>query len=373
MPNDPTEIPEPSEALSSANVPAQGDEATTTESTAPIGEDGSVTVTPVAPREDGPTPDLEVHQAPIDADGPDTGVAAGDIGSSNEHSAPSETDELTAGAASASANEAATNAEPPNAAPALRSVPASNARSLLSPIVPLAFQSILGPRPCCAGEDPAAYDLLFETIAEPWQPQRFDEFRLVKVIADCEWDMLRYGRATTFTFNAVIARTLLARIVDRLCEQKLTKQEKHGYVLLQRDPSPEQEISQRTYRVCRRTALAAVSGDQAAIAEVERLLGPGSVVLDVFAADEFEASLDKKAQIERLIQAELSKQNAASNALERLVSKRLMRQPAEETRRSEASGALPNSRIQSTPADVTVPTDVAADDVRQNQSESGAK
>jgi hypothetical protein len=192
--------------------------------------------------------------------------------------------------------------------------------------IPAAIRPLLGAAPCCAGEQGALYLDILNLHIEVWNPVGLREWQALKRIADCDWECIRYGKATTWGFNAVIARSLFRRIIEHACDKELARLAKEQKFPTHADPSVEMQLSQECFIFWRRTALKAVMGDPAAIREVECQLGAGTVVLDVFAAKEFEEHIPSQIKIECLIQAALKTRDDAYDELEALVSARQQRQ-----------------------------------------------
>ena len=104
------------------------------------------------------------------------------------------------------------------------------------------MRPLLGAAPCCAGEDLDLYIQIFNLHIVAWNPPGLREWQAVKRLADCDWGCLRFGQAKTWGLNAVIARSLLARIIRERAENELARLATEQKLLENGDPSIEMQL-----------------------------------------------------------------------------------------------------------------------------------
>jgi hypothetical protein len=60
--------------------------------------------------------------------------------------------------------------------------------------VPLEVSDVIGTLPVLESEEPSLYWQMFQNLAVPLEPEDVHEWMLVKTIADCDWQAIRYER-----------------------------------------------------------------------------------------------------------------------------------------------------------------------------------
>jgi len=60
--------------------------------------------------------------------------------------------------------------------------------------VPLEVSDVIGTLPVLESEEPSLYWQMFQNLAVPLEPEDVHEWMLVKTIADCDWQAVRYER-----------------------------------------------------------------------------------------------------------------------------------------------------------------------------------
>ena len=206
----------------------------------------------------------------------------------------------------------------------------------LHPQVSSVMQIIARRPPVVAGQSAADYYELLEMILQEWTPGTYGECSLVKQLADSEWQVLTFEEVRKWLFNAEIAESLVARIVD-----ETSGEQKSDRSLPQN--SGGGPTSSEILRAARRVVFAAVAGNTSAIDVLENKVGLGPVAMGPYFAEQFAARIPAHIFADRAITAALARRDAAFRQLHILAAERQKRFDSKRMTLQDIRATLPLS------------------------------
>ena len=114
-------------------------------------------------------------------------------------------------------------------------------------------------------------------VIQERNPRSLREWLLVKQHVDAELEILRFGHARKWVFNAAVAGAVLRQIVDRQVEREIDELRKKGGFRAQGAPAHEQDFCQGWWRRMKRLSFAAVSGESDAVQIIEKEIGGNKI------------------------------------------------------------------------------------------------
>ena len=205
--------------------------------------------------------------------------------------------------------------------PATRAALPQESRGIALPKPPAALAGLFEHRP--SGEQTSAYEEFLALIIEEHQPQGLREWFQVNEVVNAEWARRRNSKIGRSILRIAEAKALYTRLADAFADDELKKLADTGSPEpTQADASVEEKVPQRLAREWRKKALAAVSGDPAAIDWVEQRLGRTDAAPEIAMAPDFAGTLNLLGLAQRLTASETQRREGGLNELERLAEKR---------------------------------------------------
>ena len=218
------------------------------------------------------------------------------------------------------------------------------------------FRALLGPVPTIAGEDPGDFAAVLEALSRDYAESGIARVRHLWLIETVACRMLTVRRGTLAERNvwdAGIAESLQRRLLDLAAAEELAQRDKDGGPpLTQRDEGIEETLRQSWWRQQKQLARAAVSGDKAAIENIEKRLGPGTVKIN--AAVDFDKVYDSLTAIDRVVTSARAECENAFRALEKL-------QKRAKKHQIRAQKVLPHQKFESHEPASAAATDATTD------------
>jgi len=88
--------------------------------------------------------------------------------------------------------------------------------------VPLEVSDVIGTLPVLESEEPSLYWQMFQNLAVPLEPEDVHEWMLVKTIADCDWQAIRYERIKSRIIDLRFKEALI-NILHSILEEETIK------------------------------------------------------------------------------------------------------------------------------------------------------